>query len=319
MEAYKKYMQGIHYSSKQNIPDVMKGLQCFNEAVALEPDFVNPYFNITEMNAFFAIAGIISVQDAARICGQAASKAMQIDPMNAWSQLAAGINAFYFEWDMEKAKRCLEKTIELNPNLGIAHLYLGWFYLVMQQRDHIEEPLRNAYRLDPMNGLAIGSVAEICLLSGKFEAAVDYCNEALATDPNNDYAAAIKSLVIGFQGDWKTAAEMIVPLYEREPDFNFAITFLGYAYGKSGQLEKAQEFISILEEKQKSPGTPALHHLLALLYLAIGDKEKFYNNYEVSMKSKVISCLYYYNSPMLAEVTGEERIIKLRKEYGLPV
>jgi len=319
MEAYKKYMQGIHYSSKQNIPDVMRGLQCFNEAVALAPNFVNPYFNITEMNAFFAIAGIISVGEAARICAKAAAKAMQIDPVNAWSQLAAGISAFSFEWDMEKAERCLERAIALNPNLGIAHLYLGWFRLVMLQRERIEEPLRNAYRLDPMNGLAVGAAAEISFLSGKFDAAVNYSDEALAADRNNDYAAAIKALVIGFEGDWNKAIEIIKPLYEKEPDFNFAITFLGFAYAKSGQSEKAKEFISILEEKQKRPDTPALHHLLAVLYLAIGDKERFYDYYEVSMRSKVISCLYYYNSPMLTEVAGEQRIIKLRKEYGLPV
>ena len=86
MEAYRKYMQGIHYGSKQNIQEVMKALQCFNEAVALEPNFVNPYFNITEMNAFFVQAGMISVREAARICRKASARAMQIDPMNAWSQ-----------------------------------------------------------------------------------------------------------------------------------------------------------------------------------------------------------------------------------------
>src|SRR4030095_2768475 len=125
MEAYKKYMQGIHYADKQNIPLVMKSLQCFNEAVALEPNFVNPYFNIAEMNAFFAHAGIFSNDIAARQCKQAAVKAMQIDPTNAWSQLAAGISALFFEWDMDKAQQCLEKSIELNRNLGIAHRYLG--------------------------------------------------------------------------------------------------------------------------------------------------------------------------------------------------
>jgi len=319
MDAYKKYMQGIHYGTKQSIPDAMKALQCFNEAVALEPNFVNPYFNIIDMNAFFADAGIISIREADKICRDAATKAMQIDPMNAWSQLAAGIIAFYFDWDMEKAESYLEKATELNPNLAIAHLYLGWFRLVTLQRDRIEEPLRSACRLDPMGAQTVGSAGEICLLAGKFDAAIEYCNEGLANDPNNDYAAAIKSFVIGFQGDWNKAVEMIKPLYDREPDFNFAITFLGYAYAKSGQIEKAKELIAVLEEKQKSPGTPDLYHLLALLYLAIGDKEKFYEYYEVSMRSKLIKCLHCYNSPLLTEVAGEERIIKLRKEYGLPV
>ncbi len=134
MDAYRKYMQGIHYRNIQNFEAAMKAMQCFYEAVALEPNFVNPNFNIVELNAFFSDAGVITVEEAARICGEATSRAMQIDPMNAWSQLTAGINAFYFEWDMEKAEHYLEKAVELNPNLVMAHLFLARFRLVMLQR-----------------------------------------------------------------------------------------------------------------------------------------------------------------------------------------
>jgi TolB-like protein len=319
MEAYKKYMQGIHYEVRQNIPDVMYALECFNEAVRLEPNFVNPYFNIAEMNVFFAHAGVITVEMAAANCGAASSRAMQIDPMNAWSQLTAGINAFFFEWDMPKAERYLENSIELNPNLELAHRYLAWYRLVMLQRDRIEEPLRVSTRLDPMNGLAIGTAAEICLLAGKFDVALSYCEEGLQVDPNNGYAAAIKAFVVGFLGDWDQSIAILEPLYNAEPDFNFAIFFLGYSYAKAGQKEKAKTFISILEEKQKTPNTPALHHLLSLLYLGIGDKPKFYEYYEIGMQKKLFTCLHYYNSPLMAEVAGEERLINLRRKYGLPV
>jgi len=319
MEAYKKYMQGIHYRNVQSLEVAMKAMQCFYEAITLEPNFVDPNFNIVELNAFFADAGVITVEEAARICGEATARAMQIEPMNAWSQLTAGMNAFYFEWDMEKAEHYLEKAVELNHNLVMAHLSLARFRLAMLRGDLIEEPLRNAYQLDPMGGMTLGTAGEICFLAGKFDVAIDYCNEALAIDPNNGYAAAFKSFVIGFRGDWITTIEMLTPIYEQTPDFNYVIAFLGYAFAKSGQSAKAHAFILKLEENQKRPGAPSLHHFLALLYLAIGNKEKFYECYEESMRQKSILSLYSYNSPLLAEVAGEERIIKLRKEYGLPV
>jgi tetratricopeptide (TPR) repeat protein len=312
-------MQGIHYGDKQNIPDAIYSLQCFNEAVALEPNFVNPYFNIAERNAFFAHAGIFNNDIAAENCGKAAAKAIQIDPLNAWSQLAAGINAFFFVWDMEKAGRCLEKSIELNRNLGIAYRHLAWYQLVMLQRDRIDESLRISSKLDPMNGLALGTAAEISFLAGELDVSMEYCNEALTIDPRNDYASAIKSFVIGFQGDWKKTIEILLPIYEIEPDFNFAIFFLGYAYAKAGQLEKAKSFISILEEKQKNPDAPALHHLISIMYLGVGDKDKFYEYYELSMRSKLFTTLHYYKSPLLAEISGEERIQNLRREFNLPV
>ncbi|HUR30161.1 MAG TPA: adenylate/guanylate cyclase domain-containing protein [Saprospiraceae bacterium] len=319
IEAYKKYMQGMHYRGIQRKEAAMKSMQCFYEAVALEPEFVNPYFNIVELNAFFSDVGIISIEEAARICGEASSKAMQIDPKNAWSLLTAGINAFYFEWDMEKAEHYLEQAIELNHNLLMAHLFLARLHLVMLKKDKIEESLRSAYQLDPVGDMTLGGAAELSFLAGKFELAIEYCNEALDIEPHNGYAAAFKAFVIGFQGDWDTAIEILEPIYKEAPDFNYAIAFIGYAYAKSGQTDKARDFISILEEIQKIPNSPRLHHFLAILYLALGEKEKFYENYEVSMKMKSNISLQFYPSPMLAEVRGEERLIKLRKEFGLPV
>ena len=87
--------------------------------------------------------------------------------------------------------------------------------------------------------MTLGTAGEICFLAGKFDLAISYCNEALAIDPNNGYATAFKSFVIGFQGDWNTAIEMLIPIYEETPDFNYVIAFLGYAYAKSGQSEKS--------------------------------------------------------------------------------
>ena len=318
MEAYSKYMQGMHYRNIQNFEAVKKAMQCFHEALVLDPNFINPLFSIVEMNAFFTDAGIIGIEQASRICGDAAKKSMQIDPANALSQLITGVNAFYFEWEWAKANRCLEKAIEINPNLVMAHIFLSRLRLIMQQKDLIEEPLRNAYHLDPMGGMTLGNAGEICFLAGKLDLALEYINEALAIDPGNGYAEAYKAFVIGFKGDWNKAVQMLLPLYQLDNEFNFAITYFGYAYAKSGQLEKASEFITKLEEKQKNPESPPLHHLLALLYLATGDKERFYECYEESMRRKIIYCLYYYKSPLLAEVEGEERMINLRMKYGLP-
>ena len=88
---------------------------------------------------------------------------------------------------------------------------------------------------------------------------------------------------------------------------------------KQDKKKEALEFISQLESKQNSADAPSLHHFLAFLYLAIGDKEKFYEYYEISMNRKAVVALYYYDSPLMKEVMGEERLINLRKEFGLPV
>jgi hypothetical protein len=55
----------------------------------------------------------------------------------------------------------------------------------------------------------------------------------------------------------------------------------------------SRELIHQLEEKQNNSDAPALYNFLAMLYLAVGDKEKFYECYEISMRMKSILSLYY--------------------------
>lgn len=142
LEAYKKYLQGIHFWNKQTIQDIFRALKSFNEAIELEPEFANPYFEITFINSFFTHAGIVTIEEGRRICTDAAVKSMRIDPDSPWSHLNAGIVAFYFDWDFVKAENEIRKSIELNPSLANAYLFLGWLKLVLLQKTNFTTSLK---------------------------------------------------------------------------------------------------------------------------------------------------------------------------------
>ena len=319
LDAYKKYLQGIHFWNKQTIHDIFRALKAFNEAIELEPEFANPYFEITFINSFFTHAGIITIEEGRKICTDAAAKSMQIDPDSPWSHLSAGIVAFYFDWDFVKAEKEIRKSIELNPSLANAYLFLGWLKLVLIQRDELHHIFKTAQRLDPVGGEVIAGAGEVHFLAGQLEEAEYFCNEALSNDAHNMYAGIIKGIVTGFKGDWNSAVNIMRPIIELAGDFNLALAFYGYACAKHGNIELANDLLQQLERKHHSPGAPPLDHLLSLLYIAMGDKEKFYKYYEEATRKRIISSLYYYNSPLLADVAGEERLLSIRKNLKLPL
>ena len=63
---------------------------------------------------------------------------------------------------------------------------------------------------------------------------------------------------------------------------------------------------------------PPMSALLAIMYLGIGDKEKFYFYFEEAMQIKSVTILHFYDSPLLKAVNGEERVKALRRKYNLP-
>ena len=127
----------------------------------------------------------------------------------------------------------------------------------------------------------------------------------------------MKALVMGGKGDWPMTLKMIedwpglvgIPLFDG---------LIGYARARCGQTEKVHETINQMLAIRATENSPPMSSFLALLYLGLGDKENFYFFFEEAMQVKSLTILFFYDSPLFAAVNGEERIMDLRKKYGLP-
>lgn len=93
---------------------------------------------------------------------------------------------------------------------------------------------------------------------------------------------------------------------------------VGYASARTGHIEKVHKTIDQMLAMRAGENSPPVSSLLALMYLGLGDKENFYFYFEEAMREKSLTILYFYNSPLLAAVNGEDRIMELRRKYGLP-
>lgn len=317
LEAYKKYLQGVYYWNLQTAEAPFKALECFQEAITLEPSFVHPYYNIVYITANLPHFGIMSIAEANAIITEAANKTALLDPLNSRTHLIAGIKAMYFDWDMPKAEQHIKRSIEINPNFYEAHFILGWYYMVSQQRDKIEGAMMNAYRLDPIGGETVPGIGEVYMFAGRIDDALPYAEEGLRNHPDSMYAMSMKALITGLKGDWATAISLLegcapldVPLFHG---------LIGFANAKIGNTEKVQQTIDQMLAIRETPGSPSLSPMLALMYLGLGDKEKFYFYFEEAMRVKAVTILFFYNSPFFKDVNGEERIKEIRKKHGLPV
>ena len=318
IEAYKKYLQGLYYWNLQTELGIEHALPCFQEAIELEPTFVNPYYNLVYITANFPHFGLMSIEEAGGISAAAVEKTLSIDPMNARSQLIAGINAMFFEWEMEKSERHILRSIELNPNLYEAHFMMGWLRMIMQQRTRIKESMDIAYQLDPIGGETVPGLGEVYFFAGELDLAEQYVDEGIRNYPESMYANTMKALIVGAKGDWERALSIFVPWSSM---FNIPLFagLVGYAHAKVGQVDKVHEAIEELLPMHNVENGPPVASPLALMYLGLGDKEKFYFYFEEALRIKSITILYFYDSPLFESVNGEERIKDLRRKYGLPV
>ena len=230
-EAYQLYLKGKYYTNKFTKDGFGKGIDYFNQAIAIDPNYGLAYnglaYNYINQDDWF-----IPPNDAGPKARDAADKALAIDGADADAHVSRAIVAHWYEWDWATAEREFKRAIELNPDDSEAHGYYSWFLAPMGRKDEAVAEAKRSQELDPFSSLANFIVGSALV----------------------------------FTRQWDPAIEQLRSAKELDPTFWFAPCFLGRAYEHKGRLPEAiAEFQLSLELEKENPEIwSALGHGYAL-------------------------------------------------------
>ena len=257
-EAYKWYVQGMHFVDKQDTyADVQEwfnpATNMFEHAISLDPDYALAYWG-----------------------------------------LGAAHEAYYIETGdkkgLERAIHNFEKAYELNPNLAETNLGSGWGHFYMEDFGKAHTRFKRALELNPTSPLINSDVGSFLASIGLFYRAMDYYSVSIEVDPTYLRSYVLNAMCYRYVGDFETGARIL----ERALEFQSNDYFMHLEYANHlmmlGFYDKAEEELS-MAEKLKSDSTGGFR---ALLYAHIGDTEKALA-YIKNMKNThhyIATCIY---------------------------
>ena len=126
-------------------------------------------------------------------------KSIEADPQNAQAHawkcctLGQGMNAGFLDEDtdkiFEKAKKSLQKALEINPNDFECHRMFCEIYKSFEDFDKAELHGRKAYEMNPNDPRIVSGYGEYLVLAGDTERGVDLLKTAYELDPNGKGAS----------------------------------------------------------------------------------------------------------------------------------
>src|SRR5205823_919275 len=99
VEAYNLYLKGRHYWSKRLVGLMWKGIDCFRQAIEIDPGYALAYTGLAESYYVLGIYSIVSAREAYEASRLSASKALALDPQLAEAHYADALVKYFFEWD----------------------------------------------------------------------------------------------------------------------------------------------------------------------------------------------------------------------------
>jgi tetratricopeptide (TPR) repeat protein/tRNA A-37 threonylcarbamoyl transferase component Bud32 len=274
MEAYKHYLEGRENYDKLYYQEA---LRAFQKAVEIDPDFAMAHYELARTH--FALQDVQASQSALRkayalILKTTEKERLRIERLYAGSierdpekglrlrqQLVEryprdkesfyDLGQYYFDLpDRDRAIDAFRKALELDPNYGLAHLYLGWIYLDGGDHPKAIEHLEKYAALSPGEANPLDTLAEAYFWMGRVDESLVKYREALEIKPDFDnslfgigYVYAVTEDYALFERYLDRFIAATPPAPRREGYFwmGFCRYLLGDLEGCNGHLRRAEE------------------------------------------------------------------------------
>jgi DNA-binding winged helix-turn-helix (wHTH) protein/tetratricopeptide (TPR) repeat protein len=230
-EAHRDYVRGRYFWNKRTEEGLHKGIEHFERAIHADPGYALPYSGLADCFLLLTTYGAISPRQGVPRAMRAASRALEIDDTLAEAYTSLGYARFAYYWRWDEAETYFKRAIELNPDYGTGHhLYA----------DHLAA-------------------------TGRFDAAIQALQDALALEPWSLIVNSDLGWVLFHARRWTQGVEQLEKTIEMDAGFAAARWVLGLTWLHAGEPVKA--IAELQAARRLAPDSP---HILGSLAHALG-------------------------------------------------
>jgi len=301
VEAYDCYLKGRYFWARRQLHEA---IEQFDAAVSKDPDYVAAWTGIAESYAVWGFYGGIPTWEAFARSRSAAERAQALAPEGA--HLSLGIIEHYYGWDLAREERELRLAIDQNPRSFEGYFWLALCFGVIGRFEEALVLARRGVEAEPRSANAQAAVGWAYFGVGRFEEARLEFSHATALDPEAAFPLWSLGLAQQQTGRFEEAIgtlEQCVALTRREHFFQLAL--LGGALAAGGREAEARRILDELRERAKSVYVPPYD--LAVLHLALGEKEETLKMLERAYDERNALLWYRIHMPAFDSLIGEPR------------
>jgi TolB-like protein/Tfp pilus assembly protein PilF len=315
-EAYELYLKGRFFWNKRTAADLRTAIEYFNQALGKDPSYALAYACLADSYSLLPGFGGASPAGSLPRAKAAAKKALELDDTlaEAHTSLANVLNDYDF--DFEQSLKEFERAIQLNPNYATAHQwYASGPLSALGQFDRAIAEGKRAVELDPLSLIINAALGLDYFYARRYDEAIAQLRKTIELDPRFYYAHGVLGEALQLKGELDEA----ISEYRKAVELNdapFVLGLLGQAYTRAGQREEAQKILARLSEEAKSRYVNAPS--FALIYLALGDKERAIDEMEQSYPERGSFVSRIKVAPMLDDLRGNPRFEALVQKVLTP-
>jgi TolB-like protein len=270
--AYEAFLEGRYHWHKFSPAGFIKALECYNRAVAIDPDYGPAYTGIAEFYFGLCLDYASVAQPALTMAMTAAERAVELNEIDGEAHAALAYITIVKNWDWEMGHQHLLRALDLNPSSHVVRFSDAfWRLLPYGRRAEALAQVDRAVEEDPLLALGQSFRAAALLYSNEFEAAEKAALRSLELDPYGPNALQILSFSYAFRGRHDEALVRANQLSKVHPNSYTALNTFGVSYALAENRTAAYAVIDGMKSRPDCIQTCATGP--AFIYALLGDKD----------------------------------------------
>jgi TolB-like protein/tetratricopeptide (TPR) repeat protein len=267
LDAYNLYLKG-RYLLNQRGPNVRKGLEAFQQARDLDPDFALAHAGLAEAYSLIGFYGYLPEARVMPMARASAARALEIDPTLAEPHAALQLVHFLYEWDWRESRREFDVAMVKNPN-AISPLTFRAIEL-SAVHGRVDEALvlaRKVRELDPLSPYSQALFGSVLLCANQPRAALDELLPGL--DPGTVAWTTMRLIAIahGLLGDFDAGLAAASRAVELSDDHPWTVGYVAEISAWAGRTDEARVWadraIALADTRYVQPSVMGLVHASA--------------------------------------------------------
>jgi TolB-like protein len=264
-ETYEAYLRGMHLLHEPNPANVEEGLRYLLDAVERNPGDALAYAGLAY--GYVTVGhGPNGTPEAFARAGEAARRAIALDPELPEAHSTLAQVKYYYEMDWAGAEEEFRRANELEPSLAGNHYHYAWFLAMHDRWDEAIAEHTLAADIDPLTPVHTAWLGGLYLFRRQPEEALPHLHEINELAPNNFWGWMNLCEAYMMLGMPDSAIAIQRRITETQPRAQW---LLARNLAAAGQVDEAR---AIAAELERAP-TPWTAFGLAAVYATLGEND----------------------------------------------
>lgn len=315
-EANRLYLLGRYHWNKRTKNDLLKAIDLFQQALALDPNYPLPYAGLADVHHNLpGYDRTISSRESDLMARENALKALSLDETLAEAHVSLGVILQTRDYDFAGAEREFKRAIELDPTNAQAYTSYSVLLSGFGRHEEAVANIRRALELEPASLPMNRAYGLLLMFARRYDESEAQLKKTIDLDPNFVLAHYSIAGLYTLMGRHAEAAEAYARSREVAGDHDNARSIR--ASFASGGSEGFMRDLTNNKWPTSSSTTP--EYILATNLAAIGEKDRALAALEKAHEDRNGFMIWINVDPRFDSVREDPRFQQLVRQVGLPL